>query len=582
MYRPRTRDLTLAVLAVALWAGPPLEGQRRGGATLFADDDYRGRQQTFFEDTPDLRSAGLDRRASSIRIDRGCRVRLYGDVGFRGPWAELDQDSPSLRRTSVGNDSARSLKVRCGWDVDWGDRDGSRPGYGSEGGRPGHGSGGSGAVPRDVQAGSIQLYEQAGFAGLVVDFRGDVADLGDTRFGNDRAVAVRVARGCRVRLYADAGYRGAVVELNGDVADLGTTGLGRRRASSLKVRCGWDLDWDDDEPGDGYGHDPEGPGSGGHGSGRPGRGAAIVLFGDAGFRGVSEGFDDDVPDLRNSRIGHDRASSVRVGRRCRVRLYEDIGFRGRWVELDGDEPDLGQTRLGSDRASALKVRCGRWADWGDDDHGYGGHGGHGDDSDSYGGGGGYGGGRPGGHGGYRGVTLFRDREFRGEAEIFHADVSDLRGSRIGNDAASSILVDRGCRVRLFRDRDFRGPSIEIGHDEHDLGDTPVGNDAVSSLAIRCGRHRDWGGGHYRGVTLYQHADYRGDSEAFGGDVIDLRDTLIGNDEASSIRVDPGCRVELFADAGFRGQSITIDRDERSLGRTPFGNDRVSSLRVRCY
>ena len=348
------------------------------------------------------------------------------------------------------------------------------------------------AVPvayADGQRGAT-VYRDQGFRGGHQTFYGDVADLGRSTVGNDGASSVVVARGCRVRLYADKNFRGPRIELNADARDLGRTSFGNDRASSLKVRCGWERDWGVEGPIDGgYGHDGRGHGGRGHGAhddgygheghgygddrgghdgyGRPsgprgkptvrpsGRRGRVVLFRDARYRGRDERFPaGDYPDLRETAVGNDAVSSIEVRRGCRARLYRDTDFRGDYEEIDYDVPDLRGSRVGNDRASSLRVRCG--GDWNWDEYARRG-----------------------------GVIVFEDVDFAGYGERLEYDVPDLRDTQIGNDRASSIAVDRGCRVRLFEDVGFRGRSIEISRDEAYLGQTRIGNDRVSSLKIRC-------------------------------------------------------------------------------------------------
>lgn len=85
----------------------------------------------------------------------------------------------------------------------------------------------------------------------------------------------------------------------------------------------------------------------------------------------------------------------------------------------------------------------------------------------------------------------------------------------------------------------------------------------------------------RGVTLYEHPSYQGIFDAFAEDVPSLRSYRIGNDRASSVRVEPGCTVTLYEHDGYRGREMTLRGDVPRLDGTAVGDDRVSSLRVRC-
>lgn len=105
--------------------------------------------------------------------------------------------------------------------------------------------------------------------------------------------------------------------------------------------------------------------------------------------------------------------------------------------------------------------------------------------------------------------------------------------------------------------------------------------AAPAWAQRDRRDRDDDRGGQKGVTLYEHEDYRGRSEFFTEDDPRLADNRIGNDRASSIRVDRGCHVTLYRDERYKGDSAALEDDQPSLYETRVGDDSVSSLTVRC-
>ncbi|MEM9597544.1 MAG: beta/gamma crystallin-related protein [Acidobacteriota bacterium] len=287
-----------------------------------------------------------------------------------------------------------------------------------------------------------------------------------------------------------------------------------------------------------------------------------VLFDGENFRGTSEFFDRDVPNLVGSRLGNDRARSIQVDRGCRVTLYEDRDFRGRSTTVARDRASLGGTEVGLDEVSSLRVRCRGGGGWGDDGWGDGGWGG---------------GSLPRGSG----VVVYEHEDFRGRSQAFERDVRSLAGTRIGNDRASSIQVAPGCEAILYRDRDFRGVAVRLDGDERDLGRTRLGNDGLTSIEISCrgGGGGDWGWS--SGVVLYEDRDYRGRSESFERGVRSLEGSRVGNDRVTSIRVAPGCSVVLYEDRDYRGRSVRLDRDVSDLGRTRLGNDRLTSFEVEC-
>ncbi|HUP21769.1 MAG TPA: beta/gamma crystallin-related protein [Thermoanaerobaculia bacterium] len=175
------------------------------------------------------------------------------------------------------------------------------------------------------------------------------------------------------------------------------------------------------------------------------------------------------------------------------------------------------------------------------------------------------------------VVFFQDDDFRGGSQEFWEGVDRMAGTQIGNDSVSSLRVSPGCSVHLYEHELFRGRVTVVTSDTRTLRGSTVGNDTVSSFRLDCSA---MGAG--RGVTLFADDSFRGSSEKFLADASDLGDyPRIGNDRASSVRVDPGCEAWLFDDAGFGGTSLYVTGDVPALARTTLGNDRASSLRVRC-
>jgi len=303
-------------------------------------------------------------------------------------------------------------------------------------------------------------------------------------------------------------------------------------------------------------------------------GGGVTLYSDTDFRGRSQTFHRDDPQLADDYIRQDSASSVRVASGCEVTLYEHPNYEGRSTTLSYDVDNLYYSRIGSDTVSSIRVQCRRGYGGG----GYGG-GGYGDGGH----GGGYG---DGGYGQGGGVILFEDDDFRGEAERFTYDDPRLADNLIGNDRASSVRVAPGCEAVLYEDENFRGRSTLVRGDVRGLRSTVVGNDQVSSIEVDCrrvggGPHPapDWG--HRRGVALYEDSGFRGEVEILYDDDASLENNAIGNDRVSSIRVAPGCEVTLYEDSGFRGTSITVRDEIEDLRYSRVGNDELSSLRIDC-
>jgi len=168
-------------------------------------------------------------------------------------------------------------------------------------------------------------------------------------------------------------------------------------------------------------------------------------------------------------------------------------------------------------------------------------------------------------------------------------------------AQATSAAESACMAAVNREYGGRENTLDVVHSEFSQANSLViveadgerwrclsSNDGyVQELSRESGsRHRAQnyggaGGAHSEGVTLYSDYGFRGASETIHGNVVDMKQTRVGNDSLSSIRVPNGCSVVLFADNNYRGHSLELHGDEPELGRTRVGNDSVSSIEVRC-
>lgn len=297
----------------------------------------------------------------------------------------------------------------------------------------------------------VTLYEHTDYRGRSQVFYDDMAELGKTNIGNDRVSSVLVDPGCEVTLYSDSDFRGRSQTLREDAPDLDRLAIRNDSVSSIKVDCRRPRS---DRPQENRGGD------------------GVTAYSGTNYSGYHEVFRRDEPYLVDNSIGNDSIRSVRVPEGCEVTVYEHEDYGGRSVTLNRDHTDLARTQFGRAGASSLRVSCDRYRsnDYGNgsgdryDDPRY-------DDRRA------------------RGVTFFRDEDFRGSSETYWNDQSNLDGSTVGNDRITSVRVDSGCRVVLYSDANFRGRSTELTRDIGNLKGTAVGNDTVSSFRIDCSRGR---------------------------------------------------------------------------------------------
>ncbi|HSB63765.1 MAG TPA: beta/gamma crystallin-related protein [Thermoanaerobaculia bacterium] len=190
-----------------------------------------------------------------------------------------------------------------------------------------------------------------------------------------------------------------------------------------------------------------------------------------------------------------------------------------------------------------------------------------------------------------GVTLFRERDLSGPHQTFHDDVPDLRYTQFGSRRASSIAVPPGCVAVLYEFPHYRGRSTVFRDNDNNLANTMVGEDRASSMRVNCrGHYPGWRPpvepvplppSERRGVILYRDREGRGPSAFFDRDVPDLDRTRFGSRMASSIDVSPGCVAILYERPGYRGRRTEFHERDNNLKNTQVGEDSASSLQIRC-
>jgi len=149
----------------------------------------------------------------------------------------------------------------------------------------------------------------------------------------------------------------------------------------------------------------------------------------------------------------------------------------------------------------------------------------------------------------QGVTLFRERFLHGPSQTFHDDVPDLRYTQFGSRRASSVYVPPGCVAVLFDQPGFHGRRTEFRDSDNDLSNTAVGEDAASSLRVNC-RHD--------GPETHYHPDWHVDHPSPSA---------------------PTRGAVLYRDREGRGPSQFFERDVPDLDRTRFGSRMASSIDV---
>ena len=256
----------------------------------------------------------------------------------------------------------------------------------------------------------------------------------------------------------------------------------------------------------------------------------VSVYEDRNQRGRSQQFG--IGRFLNARgelgnLRNDRASSVTVSRGFRVRICETEGSNGLGGGRCEDHREGRYNLRYSDSASFIEVQ--RTGGWGS------GVGGGGDP---------------------REVTVYADVNQLGTRQSFSVGMYRWIDNQFGvlpNDAASSVFVPRGFRVRLC---EHEGQTRFERCEEYGPGRYNLRyNDIASSIEVRRGSG-GWGSGsgndYGNSVIVYAEADQQGLRQEFGTGTyrwLDRQFGVLPNDSASSVYVPRGMRVRLCENEG---------------------------------
>ena len=242
---------------------------------------------------------------------------------------------------------------------------------------------------------------------------------------------------------------------------------------------------------------------------------------------------------------------LKVSKGWSVTVYEFPEYEGRSETFSSNISNLGFTDLGDDKIMSLRVH-------------------------------------PPGSFKAGGVTLYTQPNWQGVRDTFHSSRSDLQGSYVGNDAIQSLKVDKGFSVTIYEFTNFEGRHQTFDRDRPTLASSRLGNRQGQSIKVHGpGRAEKPAGPPPRpgqssfndGVTLFSDARFEGLAQRFAKDVKNLKDTKVGNDAVSSLRVPPGWVVTVYEHADFKGRAETFKHDVENLKGSHVGNDSISSVKI---
>lgn len=159
------------------------------------------------------------------------------------------------------------------------------------------------------------------------------------------------------------------------------------------------------------------------------------------------------------------------------------------------------------------------------------------------------------------AAIYEHGNYGGKSQALGVGRYNLKDILIGNDKLSSIKVPDGLRVTLYQHADMKGNTRAYTADAPSVGDF---NDQASSIQVELV------------ASIYQHADYQGQSKLLTIGKYNMADLGIGNDQLSSLKVPPGLKVTLYQHANFSGQTRTYNANVAFIQDF---NDQTSSILV---
>ncbi len=201
---------------------------------------------------------------------------------------------------------------------------------------------------------------------------------------------------------------------------------------------------------------------------------AVTVYEHANFSGRQATFYGDTAWLPRG------ISSIRVQGRCMVTLFSGYGFQGRRQDITSDVPNLEGSHVGNDRVQSLTISAfkGRPPS-------------------------GPSGPPPGQHrpDPRRGeVILYEHTDFKGRSLQVTGDIKNLRRTRLGNDAVSSIWI-KNAEVTVYEHAGFAGRHQTFTRSVRSFDRARIGNDSISSIRVRWGDHPGGGGLYQKGLNI---------------------------------------------------------------------------------
>jgi hypothetical protein len=285
------------------------------GVVLYDQVALHGRREVFYATTSDLGKSFFNDQAVSVAIPEGVKVTLFEHGGFKGKGESFYEDDTDLSDNRIDAHTVSSLRIEpySAWL-----RDGSKK-------EP------------------VILYTDVNFQGVGEPFFSDDPDLNNNTLSLQkigpvaiplgiRIRSVKMPEGVRVELFSKKDFKGKSTILIREQWDFSPTSLARSRINSMRII---------------YANEKMNPGF---------QGQFVRLYSEPFFRGNMEEVREDIPTLKNHRVGNDRLMSIYIPAGMEVKLFQDKNFTGRFETLTQSDPDLFDNAIGAGTVTSMRIQ----------------------------------------------------------------------------------------------------------------------------------------------------------------------------------------------------------------------------------
>ena len=178
------------------------------------------------------------------------------------------------------------------------------------------------------------------------------------------------------------------------------------------------------------------------------------------------------------------------------------------------------------------------------------------------------------------MSFFTNADFLGDCVV--KDIGDYANSNaigLPNDSISSVRVGSNAQAIVCKDNDFKGDCILLTKDVSFLNNDRVGNDQISSVKVQPLGTSACPPGNNQ-VSFFTDADFLGACVVKDIGVYASSGAIgLPNHSISSLRVGGGAQAIVCKDNDFKGDCILLMKDVSFLNNNRVGNDQVSSAKV---